>query len=466
MAGMRCCNTDRTSPLFACHLLRRGGDSFNKERSASRLSSLAWPTPEEPKVPQTMKTSAGSGHTVFLLNCFIIALTVLLLSGLSGAPSAQESEQNQIVAFDFRIAGDEVRTRVVIEFEQQPEFSYHLLASPHRLVVDLPETIFGFADKAARPRGLISDIRYGAMAPGRSRVVLTALGPVKTEMAEVLENDADGTFRLVFDIAATSDTEFARLVSQQRWDAPAEAPDVAMAAPQHGADDTFTVAIDPGHGGIDTGTRGRNGTQEKDITLAFGQTLKSVLEDATDVRVVLTRDDDRFISLGERVRIARQNGADLLVSIHADSFRLRSVRGATVYTLSDKASDEMARQLADRENKSDLIAGLALEDEPATVADILIDLTRRETEVFSIGLAREVIDAFDGRINLITNPHRSAGFRVLRAPEVPSVLVELGYLSNVEDEKLLNDPEWRQTTAELLVEAIKGYREKIGSVSN
>ncbi|MDA4843890.1 N-acetylmuramoyl-L-alanine amidase [Hoeflea poritis] len=412
-----------------------------------------------------MKISAGPGRTIFFLNCFITAVAALFLSGTISYVLAQESDQNQIVAFDFRIAGDEVRTRIVIEFEQQPEFSFHHLPSPYRLVVDLPETIFGFPDKAARPRGLITDIRYGAMAPGRSRVVLTARGPIKAEMAKVLENDAEGTFRLVLDIAATSDTEFARLVSEQRWDGAAE-PDVAMAEPRNGADDIFTVAIDPGHGGIDTGTRGRNGTQEKDITLAFGQTLKSVLEEATDARVVLTRDDDRFISLGERVRVARQHGADLLVSIHADSFRLRGVRGATVYTLSDRASDEMARQLADRENKSDLIAGLSLEDEPDTVADILIDLTRRETEVFSIGLAREVIDAFDGRINLITNPHRSAGFRVLRAPEVPSVLVELGYLSNVEDEELLNDPEWRQKAAELLVEAIKAYREKIGNVSN
>ncbi|WP_246660588.1 N-acetylmuramoyl-L-alanine amidase [Nitratireductor sp. XY-223] len=388
------------------------------------------------------------------------------MSGSTIDLRAGESEQNQIVAFDFRIAGDEMRTRVVIEFEQQPEFSHHLLASPHRLVVDLPETIFGFPEKAAHPRGLISDIRYGAMAPGRSRVVFTAVGPVKTEMAEIKENEAEGTFRLVLDIAAASDAEFSKLVGQQQWDAPDTAPDAGVVQPQDGDEETFTVAVDPGHGGIDTGTRGRNGAQEKDITLAFGKTLKTALEEVAGVRVVLTRDDDRFISLGERVRLARQHDADLLVSVHADSFRLRGVRGATVYTLSDKASDEMSRELAARENRSDLIAGLSLEDEQDTVADILIDLTRRETEVFSIGLAREVVDAFDGQVNLITNPHRSAGFRVLRAPEVPSILVELGYLSNVEDEKLMTDPEWRRRTAELLVAAIKSYREKIGGVSN
>ncbi|WP_419913490.1 N-acetylmuramoyl-L-alanine amidase [Hoeflea sp.] len=371
-----------------------------------------------------------------------------------------------MVAFDFRIAGDEIRTRVVIEFEQQPEFSYHLLASPYRLVVDLPDTIFVFSDDLARPRGLISDIRYGAMAPGRSRVVLTAAGPVKAEMAEISENESEGSFRLVLDIAATTDTEFSKLVEEQQWDTQGTAPDTDVARPQDGNDDMFTVVLDPGHGGIDPGARGRNGTLEKDLTLAFGKTLKSALEEVAGVRVVLTRDDDRFISLPERVNIARQNGADLLISIHADSFRLRRVRGATVYTLSDKASDEMSREMAARENRSDLVAGLSLEDEQDTVADILIDLTRRETEVFSIDLAREVISAFDGHIRLITNPHRSAGFRVLRAPEVPSILVEMGYLSNVDDEKLLTDPKWRERTAELLVAAIKTYREKIGSVSN
>jgi len=154
------------------------------------------------------------------------------------------------------------------------------------------------------------------------------------------------------------------------------------------------------------------------------------------------------------------------VSIHADSIRIRGVRGATVYTLSEEASDEMAHQLATQENRSDLLAGLSLEDEPDSVADILIDLTRRETQIFSVNLARSVIGTFDGVIKLINNPHRSAGFRVLRAPEVPSVLVELGYLSNVQDEKLLEDPQWRQQTADLLVSAILAYREKVQVVHN
>ncbi|MEX3008829.1 N-acetylmuramoyl-L-alanine amidase [Hoeflea sp. TYP-13] len=397
----------------------------------------------------------------------VMLFTVLLSTGISCAEDKSDSSaEDRLVAFEFRIAGDELRTRIVMEFESKPDFSYHLLATPHRLVVDLPETHFGFPEKTAKARGLLSDIRYGAMAPGRSRIVFTAIGPVKSEMAEVKKNDADGTYRLVFDLAATSDQEFASLVGQQRWD-PSSSDEATK--PQNKpakSDKSFTVAIDPGHGGIDTGAKGRNGAQEKDITLAVGLALKTALERDTDIHVVLTRDADAFVSLSERVRRARQHSADMFVSIHADSIRVKGVRGATVYTLSEKASDQMAHQLAAQENRSDLIAGLSLEDEPDTVADILIDLTRRETQVFSDSLAGAVIGAFDGSVKLINNPHRSAGFRVLRAPEVPSVLVELGYLSNIEDEKLLSDPKWRERTAELLVTAIGAYRKKVTGVSN
>ncbi|MCP4314593.1 MAG: N-acetylmuramoyl-L-alanine amidase [Hyphomicrobiales bacterium] len=390
----------------------------------------------------------------------------LLVTDASLAASGAGNAGDKLVAFEFRIAGDEVRTRVVIEFEQKPDFSYHLLASPHRLVIDLPETVFGFQDSLAKARGLLTDVRYGAMAPGRSRIVFTSVGPVKVVMADAMESESDGTFRLVVDLAATSDNEFASLVGQQQWDPASPEKETDIQSGTVDAGSGFTVAIDPGHGGIDTGAKGRGGADEKDITLAMVLALKTALERDTDMNVVLTRDSDSFVSLSERVRRARQQSADMFVSIHADSIRVRGVRGATVYTLSEKASDQMAQQLAAQENRSDLIAGLSLEDEPDTVADILIDLTRRETRVFSDSLAAAVIGAFDGTVKLINNPHRSAGFRVLRAPEVPSVLVELGYLSNEDDEKLLTDPKWRNKTADLLALAISAYRDKVTGVSN
>ena len=407
---------------------------------------------------------AGFRHLLLTAVCGIVA--VVLAVGYAHTAKHLDGGQGRLVAFDFRIAGDEARTRVIIEFEQKPDFSYYLLATPHRLVLDLPETVFGFKETAAGARGLLTDVRYGAMGPGRSRIVFTSNGPVKVIMADVMESLSDGTFKLVLDIASASSEEFDTLISQQRWDAADTAEDGEAALTVGPDDGGFTVAIDPGHGGIDTGAKGKGGTIEKDITLAMARELKTLLEKETDMDVFLTREDDSFVSLSERVRRARERAADMFVSIHADSIRVKGVRGATVYTLSERASDQLALQKALQENRSDLVAGLAIDDDQDAVADILIDLTRRETQVFSDSLAETVIGAFDGNIKLINNPRRSAGFRVLRAPEVPSVLVELGFLSNEEDEKLLTDPKWRSHTAKLLASAVENYRDKVSGISN
>lgn len=401
--------------------------------------------------------------------CAMLGLIVLSAATVSvGAKANPEAGDRQVFAYDMRVAGDEVRTRVVIEFEQKPEFSFHLLDSPHRLVVDLPETLFGLDDSMTKPRGLLSDIRFGRMAPGRSRMVFSAIGPAKPETIEVLKNESDDGYRLVFDLVAVSDAEFDGLLREQTWPERSQGDPGSerVTATSRETDRQFTVAIDPGHGGIDAGARGRDGLLEKDVTLQMAEALKSALEAFPEVRVIMTRTDDRFVSLGERVRIARQHAADLLVSLHADSIRLRGVRGATVYTLSDRASDRLAQELAARENRSDVIAGLSLEEEADEVADILIDLTRRETQIFSVGMARAVVSSFDGSIKLINNPIRSAGFRVLRAHDVPSVLVELGYLSNREDEKLLRDPQWRDKAAGLLASAIEAFRRQVKGTDN
>jgi N-acetylmuramoyl-L-alanine amidase len=200
------------------------------------------------------------------------------------------------------------------------------------------------------------------------------------------------------------------------------------------------------------------------MTLAFAGELVETLNKETGVKAFLTREKDEFLSLPERVQIARQHGANLFISVHADTLKQHDIRGATVYTISDKASDHLAANLAERENLSDEIAGMTLTSEPAEVADILIDLTRRETQAFSVNLARSVVSSFEGQINLINNPHRYAGFRVLQAPDVPSILLELGFLSNKQDEKLLVDPVWRKKVAGLLAGAVRAYRG--GSMAN
>lgn len=404
---------------------------------------------------------AGSFKRIFQARAWRqLAVFITLLAGMAcGMAQAAETDDAH-VAFDARVAGDETRTRVVVDFVGQPEFAVHYLADPVRVIVDLPQTLFAFEDEALEPRGLFDDIRFGAMGPNKSRIVLSANGPVELEIAEVEKREEGEGYRLVLDAVTASETRFAELVEGQQWRAVTDEATGDKVVESRRAD-PFTVVIDPGHGGIDNGAQGVKGTREKDVTLAFSKAIAEALSKYDGIEVVLTREDDRFISLGGRVRIAREHNADVMMSVHADSIRYPDIRGATVYTVSDKASDRMAADLARRENKSDEAAGVEATPTNEVVADILMDLTRRETQVFSIGLARSVLDEFKGEIRLINNAHRYAGFRVLGAPDVPSLLVELGYLSNVEDEKLLNDPEWREKTAGLLAAALDGFRERI-----
>jgi N-acetylmuramoyl-L-alanine amidase len=235
-----------------------------------------------------------------------------------------------------------------------------------------------------------------------------------------------------------------------------------MPAPEAAKPGDFIIAVDAGHGGIDTGAIGVDTkTEEKQVTLAFAKALTDRLNREHGIKAFLTRSEDEFLSLAERVQIARQNHAGLFISLHADTLKQKDIRGATVYTISDKASDKLAADLAERENLSDQIAGKETAAEPPEVADILLDLTRRETQAFSISLAESVLGSFKDQISTINNPHRHAGFQVLRAPDVPSILLELGFLSNAEDEKLLLDEKWRVKIAELLTDAVKRYRSSV-----
>jgi N-acetylmuramoyl-L-alanine amidase len=361
-----------------------------------------------------------------------------------------------LLAFGARIAGDSARTRIVLDFEAKPEFSIHYVGAPERVIIELPATAFGFPAEQLSARGLFKDIRYGTMSETSARIVLTAIKPVKLVLAETQPIESGG-YRLVLDAEMTTKEDYADLVKRQSWGVISETePDSLSAAAE---DDVFTVAVDAGHGGIDAGaTAVTTKTPEKTITLGFAQTLMERLNKLHGVKAFLTRDDDTFLSLSERVTIARQHHADLFISLHADTLAQKDIRGATVYTLSDKASDRMAENLAARENLSDQLAGFTIQSGPPEVADILLDLTRRETQAFSIALADNVVKSFEGQTGLINNPHRQAGFQVLRAPDIPSVLLELGFLSNPEDEKLLLDDAWRDKMAGLISDAVDRYR--------
>lgn len=217
------------------------------------------------------------------------------------------------------------------------------------------------------------------------------------------------------------------------------------------------IVIDPGHGGQDPGTISRKGILEKNVTLAFAKELAQLLNQTKGYKAYLTRDRDVFIKLRERVNIARKRNADLFISLHADSHPKPDTRGLSIYTLSHIASDKEAERLAAKENKADLFGGLDLSSEVPEVASILIDLTKREVMNFSALLAHKVVSTLSARVQLLGRTHRFANFAVLRALDHPAVLIELGYLSNKQDEKLLNSPSYRKKVAKGLVDAIDTF---------
>ncbi|MGL4488050.1 MAG: N-acetylmuramoyl-L-alanine amidase [Rhizobiaceae bacterium] len=372
---------------------------------------------------------------------------------------AQAASQPELMASALRITGDINETRIEIEFDKVPQIEARLLSSPNRLVLDMPQALIAVGNAAPPAQSLVGSFRSGLMQEGRSRIVMSLKKPISYE-APTISPSADGRSQIFsINIKQSSDAEFAKFIQDQLLTTSSTAGGKKDRIVQGNSNQAkpFTLVIDPGHGGIDGGATGERGLIEKAVTLQFAKELQTELERTSQIKVFLTRTDDRFIALDERVKIARQLSADLFISIHADTIGDNSLRGATVYTLSEKASDEVSRKVAQQENLSDAIGGVEVEVEDKTVADILIDLTRRETNQHSVGFARSAVEALQKKTILIHNPHRSAGFRVLRAADIPSVLVELGYLSNVEDEKQIKDPVWRQGIVVELARAIEQH---------
>jgi len=368
--------------------------------------------------------------------------------------------EQEVVASDLRIGGDDKQTRFVVDLNRKIDFAAFTLADPYRVVVDLPQVNFKLPAKAGtQSRGLIKAFRYGLIMQGSSRIVLDAKGPVRIEKAFVLDAAEGQPARLVLDLAAIDRAAFMRNISLQTR--PAHNTGAKPSEPSVKADGDARplIVVDPGHGGIDNGTKGSGGELEKDIVLAFSQALREKLESGGKYRVAMTRVDDSFIQLSERVRFARTRGAALFISVHADALPRKEglAEGATVYTLSETASDAEAARLAEAENKADVIAGVDLTAEPNDVANILVDLAQRETKTFSMQFARTVVDELKSAARMHKHPLKSAGFKVLTAPDVPSVLIELGYMSTKDDLKQLNSPVWRARTAQAVVKAVEAF---------
>jgi N-acetylmuramoyl-L-alanine amidase len=365
------------------------------------------------------------------------------------------------VATDARLAGDDKQTRLVIDLTQKIDVRAFTIADPYRVVIDIPQVNFQFPPKTGEhSRGVVKAFRFGLVMRGRSRIVVDVTGPVRVTRAFVVDPAEGQPARLVVDLAPVDRETFLRAAAiDNRLPRAAEPPAVHDDPAATAGDTRPVIALDPGHGGIDTGTHAPSGEHEKNLTLGFAMALRDKLEKTGKYRVVMTRSDDTFVPLGDRVRFARARQAQLFISIHCDALARGggAADGATIYTLSDQASDAEAQRLADEENRADIIAGVNLAAEPDDIADILIDLAQRETKTFSAVFARSVATEFKNVSRLHKNPLRSAGFRVLKAPDVPSVLIELGYVSNPADLRQLVSDQWRSRASEAVAQAVHTY---------
>jgi N-acetylmuramoyl-L-alanine amidase len=423
---------------------------------------------------------ASRANHRFLQGCALLCAAALLCSDVTlvGAKEGQSSSPaaapNFPIAANARLAGDAKQTRFVLDLDKTIPFRAFALADPYRVVVDIPQINFQLpAGVGTAGRGLIKAFRYGLVMPGGSRLVFDLTGPARIANSYVLDAANGQPPRLVLEFEEVDRTAFVQsLGAESRPDlrpAIAEAADPAAAAqpaaqsppppkPASPVDLRPVVVIDPGHGGIDNGTQAGS-EAEKILVLGFGLALRDRIEKGGKYRVVMTRTDDTFIPLADRVKIARNASAALFVSIHADALPRREgdAQGATIYTLSDKASDAEAERLAEAENKADAIGGVNLTEEPTEVADILIDLAQRETRTFSNRFARLLMGEMKNTVRMHKHPLKSAGFKVLKAPDVPSVLIELGYVSNKGDLEHLVSENWRSKTVGSMAQAIDAF---------
>jgi N-acetylmuramoyl-L-alanine amidase len=407
-----------------------------------------------------------------LLGCGLFCAAALLCGPITVPSAAEETPPTPSASTDFpvvseaRLAGDAKQTRLIVDLDKKVQFRAFTLGDPYRVVIDIPQVTFQLPPGTGNAgRGLVKAFRYGLVMPGGSRIVFDLTGPAKIANSYVLDAENGQPPRLVLELEQVDRSAFTQQLAPE--DRPELKPAIAeakaampaeAAKPGQPVDPRPLIVIDPGHGGIDNGTQS-NGELEKNLVLGFGLALRDRIEKSGKYRVMMTRTDDTFIPLNDRVKIARSQSAALFVSIHADALPRREgdAQGATIYTLSDKASDAEAERLAEVENKADAIAGVNLSDEPTEVADILIDLARRETKTFSNRFALLLVSEMKATARMHKHPLKSAGFRVLKAPDVPSVLVELGYVSNKGDLEQLVSENWRNKTVGSMLQAIDAF---------
>jgi len=396
----------------------------------------------------------------------LVLMPVLCIICMFFMALPQSLAAGDAVATGTRVGGDATRTRFVADISKTVSYSVYVLPDPYRVIIDMPDVRFdlppGIGQKV---RGLVSEYRYGMLEEGKSRIVIDTKGPVLIEKSFLVEPQLGQPARIVVDIVKTTEEAFVKSYNSEQAKirhniaelsaAPVSLPTKKIVLP--GKAGKKIIVLDPGHGGIDPGAVSRTGTKEKDVVLSFASILRHALLATGKYDVVMTRNDDRFISLKNRVSVAREKEADLFLAIHADTVRGRDARGVTIYTLSEKASDAEAEALAKRENRADIIGGLDLETETEEITDILIDLAQRESKNHAMFFSKKAVAQLRPLTLMTGKPLRSAGFMVLKAPDVPSVLLELGFLSSKSDEKLLTSAAWQTKIAKAFATAMDNY---------
>jgi N-acetylmuramoyl-L-alanine amidase len=352
-------------------------------------------------------------------------------------------------------------TELRLEISQGVPWRVFTLTNPNRLVMDFREVQWGEVDpNSLNASDRISAVRMGAYRPGWSRLVADLAEPMSVQTAELATDPSDGGATITVRLQKTDQADFdltAGAPRDPRWDLPA--PALVDTMPPRDPN-RVRIVLDPGHGGIDPGAE-RDGITEANLMLTFGRELQDVLRRAGGFDVILTRDGDYFVSLEARVAAARDAGADVFISLHADALAEGEARGAAVYVLSDDASDAASAALAERHNRDDLLAGLDLSQSDDRVANVLMSLARLDNAPRSEALAKHMLEGIRNAVGRVhKRPLRSAGFSVLKAADIPSVLLEVGFLSTEEDLKNLSDPIWRQGMAAGIRDGIIAWRDE------
>ena len=389
----------------------------------------------------------------------VLATAVIFCCAFSAADSAAASGITSM-----RIGQGVGSVRIVFDADRKFDYKVFLLNEPKRLVIDTFDVkVSPEIEKYVDKNNLVTKTRLGSVGADGIRIVFDLQKPAIVKKAFMLAPQSNFGWRFVIDVSIASEREFSSKVgskyalsNENSFAGSYSSSSSKSSSKAKTVNKKKIIVLDPGHGGKDPGAIGYSGVYEKNITLAMAKELKVILE-KEGYKVHLTRSTDIFIPLRDRVKIARKYNADLFMSIHADSAVNRSAKGLSVYTLSETASDKEAAALAERENKADVVAGLNLLEHSKEVSDILINLAQRETKNRSSEFASFMVQEMRKSVKLRDNTHRFAGFAVLKAPDVPSVLLEMGYLSNRTEERLLKQKDYRRKLAVSTSKAVEKY---------